>query len=161
MALLTKLDASQQTPYIGQHGNAWLERYILDSDAAGKVSIVNGPAAPANGDVIRVGLLPAGMELFPHDAVMGVSDAFAGGQTFAVGFQYADGVDDAAVPQDDDYFITATSVAALGITRGNNTGVRPVTLKKDAYLIVTNAGAAFSVQGFCDITIKGRNRGTI
>ena len=87
------------------------------------------------------GLLPAGFRL--DDALTIVSDAFAASTTAAIGFQYAD------------YFFAALDTATAGRTRANNAAVRPVTLPKDAYLILTRGGAADSAAGILDVIVEG------
>ena len=77
-----------------------------------------------------------------------VSDAFTAATTAKIGFAYVDGVDSTSVPQDDDYFFLAgLATNALVRTRSTNTGVAPITLPKDAYVILTNAGAAHASVG--------------
>lgn len=118
--------------------------YMVDSD---KPAI-----AVANGEVVRLGVLPAGMTLL--DMITCISDAFAASTTGTLGFQYVDGVDSAVVPQDDDFFMAATTTAATAVLRKTNV-TPPVTLPKDAYLILTCAGAAQSAAGIMDINILG------
>lgn len=116
---------------------------LVNSDSAAVVGI---------GDKVRIGVIPAGTKL--NDCLAIVSAAFTATSTGKVGFEYVDGVDSAAVPQDDDYFFAALNIAAAGRTRANNTAVRPVTLPKDAYLIVTNQVAAQAASGVLDLIIE-------
>ena len=134
------------------YGNVFSLPFNITTNASGVIVGSDTATAVGNGDVIYCGVIPAGTKLL--DMKMFVSDAFAGSVTFAVGFKYKDGVDVAAVPQDDDFFCAATSVAATGVTRKTNV-TPPVTIPKDAYLIVTSAGAAHSAAGICNIEIQG------
>jgi len=88
-------------------GNMIVERYQLQVTAG----LVNGVDI-ATGDVIILGILPAGWRLMPQFAKIVVSDAFGTGVTGTVGFAYIDGVDDTAVPQDADYFLLSNTLAA-------------------------------------------------
>jgi len=123
--------------------------YFLDSDT---------PAtAVAAADVVRLGVLPAGMRL--DDAIAIVSNTFSDTSTFDLGFAYVDGVDDDDVPQDADYFFDAAdyhdSVTVLRKTKGT----APVVLPKDAYLILTNNTAAQAEAGVVDFRIVGELQG--
>lgn len=157
MATINVSGLFQQTPRnISSIGNLNCEDYVLAVDAAGKVAGVD----IATGDIIRLGIIPGGYELLPAHAVVLVPDAFGTGVTAKVGFAYVDGVDVTAVPQDDDYFVTATSVASQGIIRGNNAAVGAVTLPKDAYLIVTLAGTSHDASAArMEVQVMGVNIG--
>lgn len=119
---------------------------LVDSDTATAIQIA---------DVVRLGpVLPAGMQLL--DAIVQVSDAFTAATTCMVGFEYCDGVDVAAVPEDADYFITTGGVTnAQGRLAMNNDTVLPVTLPKDCYVIITNEGAAHASVGILDVIVEG------
>lgn len=139
------------------YGNAVVRHFSLETTAAG--AVVGGDSAAAVGatDKVRLGILPAGMRL--DDALAIVSDAFTATITGNLGFEYVDGVDDTAVPQDADYFIAALAAATAGRTRANNTAVKPVVLPKDAYLIWTNQAAAHASVGRVDFLIYGVDQG--
>ena len=148
--------ALQHPRHIGSFGNDITERYQLSVDAAGKINNVD----LGTGDVVLLGILPAGWELFPHDATISISDAFGTGATGTVGFAYVDGVDVAAVPQDADYFLKSNTLAAQAILRGNNEAVVPVVLPKDAYLTLTTGGTAHdATTARVDVAIRAVNRG--
>jgi hypothetical protein len=158
MATINVSGLFQQAPRnISSIGNENCEKFVLAVDAAGKVAGVD----IATGDVIRLGIIPAGYELLPADCTVLVPDAFGTGVTAAVGFAYVDGVDVAgAAAQDADYFVTATSVAAQGIIRGNNAAVQCVTLPKDAYLTVTFAGTSHDASAArMEVLVRGTNLG--
>lgn len=157
MATVTKkLPRSNQfdgAPY----GNATKHHFNLTTNAAGGATDADSAAALANGDIVRLGILPAGFKLI--DCLSIVSDAFTASVTAKLGFAYVDGVDSAAVPQDDDYFHAALAINAVGRTRANNTGVGPVTLPKEAYLIATIGGASNASVGVWDAVVEGINTG--
>ena len=81
-------------------------------------------------------------------------------QRHGIGFEYVDGTDSTAVPQDDDYFCAATTAASTAVLKKTNAAVQPLTLPKDAYLIITNAGAAQAAAGRLDILLLGIAKGT-
>ena len=157
MATVTK-NRAHKTPLFGgvPYGNALRLPYILETDSAGKLKDSNASGALANGDKAVLGLIPAGTLLV--DALAIVSDAFTASVTYDVGFEYVDGVDDADVPQDADYFFSALAGTA-GRTRADNTAVKPVVLPKDAYLIATTGGASNASAGRLDIAVEGVLKG--
>lgn len=143
------------------YGNMWQQKYHFETNASG-VMVKDGAAdsdkatAIQNGDVVRIGIIPAGLEM--QDIQSTISDAFAGSTTASIGFQYVDGVDDTNNPQDAAYFASALSTASTGVSR--KTGVKaPLTLPKDAYLILTVGGADHSAVGIMDVIVIGRNTG--
>jgi hypothetical protein len=141
------------TPY----GNATLHAFKLSGVAGGVLADTDKATAPVVGDVIRIGVLNAG--LFIVDGKGIVSTAFTAATNCKVGFAYVDGVDDATVPQDDDYFHAALSLNAIGRTESNNNTVVPLTLPKDAYLILTWAGATNAAAGVLDYIVSGIESG--
>lgn len=153
MATVTKKYLSQEQQFGGApYGNGTTLQFNLTTTAAGAVSNGDSTSAVGIGDVVRIGVLPAGAKLIDSLAI--VSDAFTADATCKIGFAYVDGVDSTAVPQDDDYFYAALAYNAVGRTRAANTGVAPVTLPKDAYLIVTNAGAALNAVGVLNVVVE-------
>lgn len=150
MANVTKNNITRHifggTPY----GNVTAHRYTLDTDATGVLVDSSQATAIAAGDVVRLGILPAGTEL--HDSLTVISVVLAGAT--AIGFEYIDGVDDAVVPQDDDYFNAAADISAQGRVVADNVAVAPVVLPKDAYLILTVA-AAQTAAGVVDVIVNG------
>ena len=154
MPTVTKKSLRHEVSHAGAFGNRWSQIYTFETNSSG--IFVNSDLATAvqNGDVVRFGLLPAGIKF--SDALVIISDAFATSTTYKLGFAYVDGVDSTAVPQDDDYFIVAgTASSSAARTPANNTAVRPLTLPKDAYLILTRGGAADSAAGIMDVIVKG------
>ena len=133
-------------------GNLSALPYKVQTNAAGAVLGSDSAAPVASGDKIRVGILPAGFKFVDSQVV--VSDAFTAAVTANLGFEYVDGVDDAAVPQNASYFGAALAVNAAGRLR-NATSNAPITLQKEAWLIMTTGGAAHNTAAQADITIYG------
>lgn len=157
MATITKntKDARVQlgsTPW----GNFTALPYKVETNASGAVIGSNTTAAVASGDKVRVGLLPAGFRFVDSEVI--VSDAWTALVTADLGFEYVDGVDDAAVPQSATYFGSALAVNALGRLRNATTNA-PVTLQKEAWLILTTGGAANASASVTDIVVFGINEG--
>jgi len=158
MSTVTKKDVKRAMVGIGAaYGNAWRHVYSFVTNSSGVMTDSDQTTAVANGDKVRVGILPAGLELMDSLAI--VSDAFAGSTTANIGFEYVDGVDDSDVAQDADYFNAALATSSAGRTRAANTAVKPVVLPKDAYLILTVGGADHSAAGRLDILVEGVWRG--
>lgn len=134
------------------YGNVSALRYALKTNASGAALDSDSASAIGLGDKVIVGILPAGFNL--QDSTMVVSDAFTALVTADIGFEYVDGVDSAAVPQDADYFGAAVTLHTAGRYR-QATAVRPVTLPKDAYLTVVTAGAANAAVGVLDVVVNG------
>ena len=80
--------------------------------------------------------------------------------TGKIGFEYVDGVDSTAVPQDDDYFMVAGQSLATAARLRNATTNAAVTLPKDAWLILTTAGAANAKVSKLDFILFGGSEGT-
>ena len=135
------------------YGNAWKQAFTFETNASGIMVDSDKAKAVANADVVRIGVLPAGLEI--HDALSIVSDAFTVATTADVGFAYVDGGDSTAVPQGADYFNAALATNAVGRTRAANTAVKPVTLPKDAYLTLTIGGANHAAAGRLDVIVEG------
>lgn len=160
MATIKKFGmGSNQFGGFAPYGNVTTLRAKLQTNAAG--AVIGGNAslstALAIGDVIVLGKLTEGMVL--EDAQAIVSDAMAASVTGKLGFLYADGVDDATVPQDDAYFITAgANLAATGRLRANS-AKKLVKLPKEAFLVLTLAGAANNQVSEIDFVVHGERIG--
>jgi hypothetical protein len=139
------------------YGNATLHRYSLSATAAGILIDSDKATAVGIGDVVRIGVLSAGLLLVDGKGI--VSAAFTALATAKVGFAYVDGVDSVAVPQDDDYFTASLTLNAAGRYESNNLAVPPIVLPKDAYLILTWAGAANAAAGVLDYIVSGVETG--
>lgn len=153
------------TPY----GNHLVRPFTLELGAAG-VPVGAMPAqAPAVGDTILMGALRSGSCL--HSAVLLVSKAFPAGVTCKVGFIYTDGVDDTVekarfegrpfVPQDDAYFFAAGESLSAAKRKTTDTFKVPVTLPRDASLVLTVAGAAPNAAARLDVFVHGEDRGAL
>lgn len=141
------------------YGDSYVESFQFITNSSGYFTASDTPAAAVgNGDKVRLGVIPAGVEL--HSALVAIADAFTASTTFKLGFEYVDGVDDTYVPQDDDYFISAgASLASIANLGCSNVAVSRLTLPKPAYLILTNAGAAHASAGRADVIVFGKLRG--
>lgn len=133
-------------------GNFSALRYLLQTDATGRVINGDSSAAPAVNDVINLGHLPAGFR-FADSAVI-VIDGMAATVTGDLGFAYQDGVDDAAVPQDADYFGAGLALSAAARLR-NATANRSLVLPKDANLTLTVKTAANNQASEIEVLIFG------
>jgi len=158
MATVTK-KRYQDTQNFGAvpYGNLTTLEYVVTTNASGAVVNSDSTAAVASGDVIRIGILPAGFRL--HDSLTIVNDAFTASVTGTLGFAYADGVDDATVPQDADYFGAAVAINTAGRYRASNNSVVPVTLPKDAFLTLTTGGANHTTAANAVILVTGEHVG--
>lgn len=156
MATITKKRLAERQFGGVPYGNVSSLAFKLASNASGAAIDSDTTAAIGNGDKVRLGVLPAGMNL--QDSLFIVSTAFTALVTANIGFEYVDGVDDANVPQDADYFGAAVTLHTAGRYRQATT-VAPVTLPKDAYLIVTTAGAANAKAAQLDALIVGEQVG--
>ena len=138
-------------------GNKSVAVYTLEVNASGV--LVNSDLATALqiGDVVRIGVLPAGFKMI--DALFIASDAFTAQVTADIGFAYVDGVDSTVVPQDADYFGSAIALNTQGRYPADNVAVKPETLPKDAYVTLTMAGAACAAAGRVDVVIYGVHTG--
>lgn len=154
MGTITRKKLASQMQYGGKpEGNAAVLAFNLATNSSGVWTSGDSAAAPAIGDVVVIGTLPAGFQL--QDSLSIVSTAFTALATAKVGFAYCDGVDSAAVPQDDDYFTASLTLNTAGRYAANNTAVAPVTLPKAANLILTWAGANNAKAANADILIYG------
>ena len=142
------------TPWGNTHGL----KYTLETNAAGAVVHSNSAAAIAIGDKVRIGVIPAGTSLL--DSLVILSVAMTASVTGKIGFEYVDGVDSTAVPQDDDYFMVAGQSLATAARLRNATTNAAVTLPKDAWLILTTAGAANAKVSKLDFILFGGSEGT-
>ena len=124
--------------------------FNLTTAATGVFTDSNDATQVVQADVIRLGVLKAGMKLY--DYLSYISNAFTANMTAKVGFAYVDGVDSTAVPEDDDFFATALALDSA-VTARKTTTTKPVVLPKDAYLILTIAGADAAEIGVLDIYV--------
>lgn len=153
MATITKKKVLNLKQFGGTpYGNKATLEFNLTTNAIGAFADSDVATAVQSGDKIRLGVLPAGFR--PDDSQVIVSDAFSASVTANIGFEYVDGVDSTAVPQSATYFGSALALSSAARLRNATTNA-PVTLPKDAYLILTTGGAANAVVGVADIFIEG------
>lgn len=156
MATITKSQYQKRGFGDVPYGNLSHIAAQLKTSASGAALQSDTTAAIASGDKVKLVLLPAGMTLI--DSLMLVSTGFTASVTAKLGFEYADGVDSTAVPQDDDYFGTGVAINTAGVYRKTAT-TAPVTLPKDAWLILTTGGAANAKAAQADIFVIGELTG--
>ncbi len=132
-----KLNSSNYSRQFGNipYGNVTVLAFSLATAADGSALNADSADPIAQGDVIDLGPLPAGMRL--DDAQVLVATGMTATITGKLGFKYEDGVDSTEVPQDDDYFGTGIDLASAGRKRATGTGL--VVLPKAARLILTTA----------------------
>ena len=140
------------------YGNAVAYPFSLTTTAAGVPENSNATVALAIVDTIKLGILPAGTRLL--DMVATVSDVFTALATAKIGFAYVDGVDVAAAPQNASYFVAALDLNVLAVSR-KTAATRPVTLPKDAYLVLDLDGAALAAAGILDVVVLGEMVGAV
>lgn len=140
------------TPY----GNLTTLRATLLTNAIGAAIGADSNAAIASGDVVILDKLPAGLVL--EDAQIIVSTPMTAAVTGSLGFIYVDGVDSSVVPQDAAYFGTGLVLNAAGRLRSASTKA-PVKLPKEAYLVLTTAGAANAKASRLDVIVHGERLG--
>ena len=157
MATVTKKGIEQLKVHTAPYGNSWVNKYTFETNSSGVFVDSDQTTAVIQTNVVRLGLLPAGLELY--DSLSLVSGAFSGSTTCKLGWQYADGVDVTATPQADDYFSASVATNAQGRYLANNLASRPVKLPKDAYLIITVAGADHASVGVMDVIVRGDFKG--
>lgn len=154
MANVTKKQVKTQKQFGGvPYGNYTGLDFKFETNSSGVYVDSDQTTAVVTTNVVRIGVLPAGMRL--DDCLVMISDAFTASATADIGFAYVDGVDVTAVPEDADYFDAALALDGTTRTRGLNLAVRPVTLPKDAYLTLTIAGANLAAVGKMDIVVYG------
>lgn len=152
MATITKLKVRNEPQWGDACGNAWAGKFRFETNASGYFVNSDVPAAAVGiADVVRIGILPAGLDI--HESIQIVSNAFTATSTFDIGFAYVDGVDSSAVPQNAAYFADNLATT-VGITR-KTAATAPVVLPKDAYLTILNNTAAQAEAGVIDIMIQG------
>lgn len=142
---------------VQSEGNLTTFRATLTTGATGAALNSNSTAALAIADVVTLASLPAGMLL--EDAQAIISTAMTASVTGSLGFVYADGVDSADVPQDAAYFgagLVLSTAARLRTTSNK----APVTLPKEANLVLTLAGAANAKASRIDFIVHGERLGS-
>ncbi len=141
------------TPY----GNLSTLRYQLATNASGIPQNSSAVAALAINDVVKFEF-PLPTSFVAEDCQVIVSDHFGAGVTADLGFTYADGVDDTAVPQDAAYFGAGLALSAAARLRTTSSKAL-VSLPKPAYLTLTIKSANVAEAGKLDIVIHGERLG--
>lgn len=137
-------------------GNAHGLQYTLATASNGAAIGADSNAPIASGDKVRLGPIPAGTNLL--DSTVIVSTGFTALVTGDIGFEYVDGVDSTAVPQDPVYFGNDIALNTAGVYRKVTT-TPPVTLPKDAWLTITTAGAANAKAARADVVLSVASEG--
>lgn len=158
MAIVTSTSKHRNQLGATPWGNLNALMFTLQTNAAGGATDADSAAPLAVGDKVRLGVLPAGSTLVDSQAV--VSTALTAAVTGNLGFEYVDGVDDAKEPQDAAYFGAALDLATAARLR-NVTTKAPVTLPKDAFLVLTTAGAANDKAGRVDVVVQAISTGAL
>lgn len=133
-------------------GNLSVLTYGLTTAASGGAIGADSTAALAIADKVVLGSLPAGMRL--DDSTLVISTAMTAAVTGSLGFEYEDGVDSAAVPQDAAYFGAGIALSSAARLR-NASSKAIVTLPKAANLVLTIAGAANAKVSKIDFAVTG------
>lgn len=139
------------------YGNMAVEHYRIVAKEDGTILGADAYGPPKADDVLVLGVLEQGFRL--DDAQIIVKTGMASGITADVGFVYADGADDANVPQDAAYFASAADFASAARIRCQS--AKLVTLPKQALLTVTLKGAASAKAADIDILIYGEKFGQL
>ena len=144
---INQLPVFANTPY----GNETRLTYNLTTNASGVWVDSDQATAIIVGDVLRLGIIPAGLEI--HDCLLTVSDKFSEHVTCTIGFDYVDGVDTTPA-EHAAYFGTYDLHDQTDIFR--KTGIRaPAKLPKDAYLTLTVATNNCAAVGVLDVSVLG------
>ncbi|HGO7271300.1 TPA: hypothetical protein ACLAOT_000164 [Neisseria meningitidis] len=139
------------------YGNMAVEHYRIVAKEDGTILGADAYGPPKANDVLVLGVLEQGFRL--DDAQIIVKTGMSSGITADVGFVYADGADDANVPQDAAYFASAADFASAARIRCQS--AKLVTLPKQALLTVTLKGAASAKAADIDILIYGEKFGQL
>lgn len=138
------------------YGNVTALAYPIFTDDKGKWLDGDSMEPAASGDILRLGVIPAGFR--PLHAYVSVNKPISG-LSGKVGFEYVDGEDDPDIPQKDDAWFTAADCGSEGITPRDGSLASP-RLPKDSYLILTATGAP-SGAGEAWIVLVGINHGPL
>lgn len=139
------------------YGNMAVEHYRIVAKEDGTILGADAYGPPKADDVLVLGVLEQGFRL--DDAQIIVKTAMSSGITADVGFVYADGADDANVPQDAAYFASDVDFASAARIRCQS--AKLVTLPKQALLTVTLKEADSEAAADIDILIYGEKFGQL
>jgi len=142
------------------YGNDSVRYFTQKTLPSGALEGGDSAAPIGQGDKVRLGILRKGY--MPQDALLAVSNGMSNNVTGSIGFEYIDGIDDLTVPQNAGYFFTpGTVLSAPARIRATNNAAFPVTLPKDAFVILTTAGGANAKASRLDLVVYGVDRGAI
>ena len=158
MAIVTNIQKRGNLLGATPWGNLNALHFILKTGANGGALEADSNAPLAVGDKVRMGVIPAGSTLV--DAMAVVSTGLTATVKGDLGFEYVDGVDVAKTPQDSAYFGAALDLAAAARLRNTSTKA-PVTLPKDAYLVLTTSGAANAKAARVDVVLQVISTGAL
>lgn len=128
------------------------------SSGAVKGSDASQTGTTGIGDVVRVGVIPAGQRLL--DLTATIKTAFTASVTANIGFAYCDGVDSTEVPQNASYFAAAAALSSAAVVR-KTAATTSVTLPKDAFLTLTFAGATNAKAAAAEFVVFSVTEGTV
>lgn len=137
-------------------GNAHGLQYVLQTAANGGAIGADSTSPILAADKVRLGRIPAGSVLL--DSLVVISNGMTATITGDLGFEYIDGVDSVIVPQDLQYFGAALPLATAARLR-NATSKVPVTLPKDAWLVLTTAVATNAKASRIDVVLTIASEG--
>lgn len=160
MAIITKLGLQNPSNRLGAapYGNLTAFRYLLKTNASGAVVDGDLAAAVASGDTVKIGILPAGFRMIDSEVV--IKTPMSASVTAKLGFAYADGVDSAEAPQDDDFFGAGLAMSSAARLR-NATSNTSVVLPKDAWLTLTTGGADNAKASELEVIVFAINEGVV
>lgn len=157
MATVKKLGlGDQQYGGFTPAGNVTTYRAQLKTNATGAAIGADSNAPLAVADVVVLEKLPQGFLL--EDAQVIVTTGMTATVTGSLGFKYVDGVNDTTVPEDAAYFGTGLDLATAARLRCA-TAKAPVRLAKEAFLVLTLAGAANAKASQIDVIVHGERFG--
>lgn len=122
--------------------------------AAGVIAKSDKATAVAATDVVYAGKIPKGFKFYDCTA-KAIAAIGAATSTIDVGFEYVDGVDVSALPEDADAFFDAQATSAAFFARGSLAKVPPIAFTKEAYLIITVNTANWSGTGTLYVNLIG------
>lgn len=137
-------------------GNVTTYRAALETLANGGVINADANTPLAIGDVVVLEKIPQGFVL--EDAQLIVSTGLSATVTGSLGFLYVDGVDNTSAPQDAAYFGAGFNLATAARLRATGSKA-PLKLAKEAYLVLTIAGAANAKVSRVDVIVHGERKG--
>lgn len=137
------------------YGNLTSLKFKLATGASGKLLNANSASTIASGDVVNLGVLPAGMTLEAVELI--VKTPMTALSTASIGFKYVDGVNSAELSESAMYFMNAQAVSAGARVRF--AGQKLDVLPKAAYLTWTQGGAENVIPSESYVIVSGELTG--